>query len=88
MCCAPLARTLFFAVTTDSKRELDGGEPNPGKTVLNGDDGGDGLVAASDGTLPPLNGQEVDGSVASLIVPAEAVAFVVLEGLENDSCGC
>jgi hypothetical protein len=54
------------------------------KTVL----GGDVLAAASDGKLPALHGRPVDGSVTSFAVPAEAVAFVVMEGLGSAISGC
>ena len=58
--------------------------PYPGKTVLNG---GDVLTATENGELPALDGQSVDGST-KLTVPAEAVAFVVMEQIEDGISGC
>ena len=55
------------------------------ETVLND---GDVLTAAADGTLPPLDGRQVDGSVEKFVVPAESVAFVVMDGLADDPGIC
>ena len=71
-------------LTTDSTRMPDGVKnPYPGKTVLNGGD----VLAATNGELPALDGQTVDGST-KLTVPAEAIAFVVMEQIEDGVSGC
>ena len=57
--------------------------PYPGKTVLNGG----AVLAVSNGELPALDGQTVDGST-KLTVPAEAIAFVVMEEIEDGISGC
>ena len=71
-------------LTTDSTRMPDGVKnPYPGKTLLNGGD----VLAATNGELPALDGQTVDGST-KLTVPAEAVAFVVMEEIADGISGC
>ena len=57
--------------------------PYPGKTKLNGGD----VLTATNGELPALDGQTADGST-KLKVPAEAVAFVVMEEIEDGISGC
>ena len=56
--------------------------PYPGKTVLNG-----AVLAVSNGELPALDGRSVDGST-KLTVPAEAIAFVVMEEIADGISGC
>ena len=67
-------------LTTDSTLA----NPYPGKTVLNGGD----ALAATENELPALDGRAVDGSTMKLTVPAEAVAFVVMEGIKDGISGC
>ena len=57
--------------------------PYPGKTKLNGGD----VLAATNGELPALDGRSVDGST-KLTVPAEAIAFVVMDEIEDSVGGC
>ena len=57
--------------------------PHPGKTVLNGG----AVLAVSNGELPALDGRSVDGST-KLTVPAEAIAFVVMEEIADGISGC
>ena len=48
----------------------------------------DGSIAVTlDGELPALDGRSVDGST-KLTVPAEAVAFVVMEEIADGISGC
>ena len=45
------------------------------------------IIANSDGELPALDGRSVDGST-KLTVPAEAIAFVVMEEIADGISGC
>ena len=67
-------------LTTDSTLT----NPYPGKTALNG---GDVLAATENGEVPALDGQTVDGST-KFTVPAEAVAFVVMDEIADGVSGC
>ena len=58
--------------------------PHPGRTVLNG---GAVLAVSKKGELPALDGRSVDGST-KLTVPAEAIAFVVMEEIADGISGC
>ena len=59
-------------------------KPHPGRTVLNG---GAVLAVSKKGELPALDGRSVDGST-KLTVPAEAIAFVVMEEIADGISGC
>ena len=75
------AATCTSSPTADDR--LDASEPASRKTVLNGG----AVLVVSNGELPALDGRSVDGST-KLTVPAEAIAFVVMEETADGISGC